>query len=603
MTVQVSLEAFVRTVLGPLWYLWRGVYLTDGPRTLRGLVYILLATTFLQESTLFDFTSDEELRSVECSEADFKYRMADGTCNHKELTKMGAKGTRFGRNVRSTWETTTPPHNYLWEPRPEAAAKLMTSYGNKREAIPSLNLFFGAWIQFQTHDWFNHEKDAEAAPYVLNTRAAEDGGAAGAQTFPLQRTKRDADGYMRTRTTHWWDMSQVYGSDRATQESLRSFVDGKLLFGDNGLLPKDNATGVAATGFTNNLWSGIEALHTLYAKEHNWICDELKARNPTWDDEKLFQTARLINAAQNAIIHTEEWTAILLQNRPVTMALRIGTRGVATMKKQFKSDFSVWDRVALAIFDLLPFPGADGIGDEVKLEGDSAFSQTEDFVSVYRMHALLPDNMTVGGETDSLLSHTFAAGRDKVEQHGVEEVILGMAKMNTHKLTLHNFPQSLSNLQMPGGSVLDMAAVDIFRDRERGIPKFNDFREGLGLERFKSFEEVNPDPQVVAELRELYATVDDIDTQVGMSAEEPRPSGFAISETTFFVFLTQTTRRLHADRFFQEDFTAETYTQWGLDHVWSAKFKSLFERHYPNTVSAFPTGDFPLKGSAFLFKQ
>ena len=79
----------------------------------------------------------------------------------------------------------------------------------------------------------------------------------------------------------------------------------------------DPVTGREITGFTENGWVGLSLLHALFALEHNAICDELKKHNPLWDDERLFQQARLVNAALLAKIHTVEWsTAILPEGRP-----------------------------------------------------------------------------------------------------------------------------------------------------------------------------------------------------------------------------------------------------------------------------------------------
>lgn len=39
---------------------------------------------------------------------------------------------------------------------------------------------------------------------------------------------------------------------------------------------------------------GLTMYATLWLREHNRVCDILKAEHPTWDDEQLFQTTRLI---------------------------------------------------------------------------------------------------------------------------------------------------------------------------------------------------------------------------------------------------------------------------------------------------------------------
>ncbi len=93
---------------------------------------------------------------------------------------------------------------------------------------------------------------------------------------------------------------------------IRSKRDGKIKF-DGEMLPEDpDIEGVDFTGFNDNWWIGLALLHNLFAREHNSICDALKSAYPKWDDEELFQHARLINGALIAKIHTTEWTPGIL---------------------------------------------------------------------------------------------------------------------------------------------------------------------------------------------------------------------------------------------------------------------------------------------------
>ena len=110
--------------------------------------------------------------------------------------------------------------------------------------------------------------------------------------MPLHKTQPDTKldpsdvvcpGYKNT-STSWWDGSQIYGSSEAVTESLRTtHPDGKLMLTEKGTLssiPRDDA-GNPKTGFKDNWWIGLEMLHTLFAMEHNSICDKLREAYPS----------------------------------------------------------------------------------------------------------------------------------------------------------------------------------------------------------------------------------------------------------------------------------------------------------------------------------
>ena len=92
--------------------------------------------------------------------------------------------------------------------------------------------------------------------------------------------------------------------------------------------PTPKLDGVDLTGFSDNYWIGLSLLHTLFVKEHNAICDYLKGHYPTWDDEQLFLTARLVNSALMAKIHTVEWTPGILANPVLERAMHANWYGV-----------------------------------------------------------------------------------------------------------------------------------------------------------------------------------------------------------------------------------------------------------------------------------
>lgn len=47
------------------------------------------------------------------------------------------------------------------------------------------------------------------------------------------------------------------------------------------------------------LLPGLSMYATLWLREHNRVCDILKQEHPTWGDEQLFQTTRLIIIGTN----------------------------------------------------------------------------------------------------------------------------------------------------------------------------------------------------------------------------------------------------------------------------------------------------------------
>ena len=42
------------------------------------------------------------------------------------------------------------------------------------------------------------------------------------------------------------------------------------------------------------LLPGLFLFNTIFLREHNRVCDILKKEHPQWDDERLYQTAKLV---------------------------------------------------------------------------------------------------------------------------------------------------------------------------------------------------------------------------------------------------------------------------------------------------------------------
>ena len=105
-----------------------------------------------------------------------------------------------------------------------------------------------------------------------------------------------------------------------------------------------------------------------------------------------------------------------------------------------------------------------------------------------------------------------------------------------------------SDLKLVFSQIVDVGTIDILRDRERGVPRYNEFRESLLLKRRPSFDNLTSDPELAAQLKRVYGNdIDKVDLLIGCLAEE-RPPGFGFGETAFQLFLLMANRRLMTDR-------------------------------------------------------
>ncbi len=452
--------------------------------------------------------------------------------------------------------------------------------------------------------------------------------------------------------------------------------------------PKCAWQGQEATGFPDNWNIGLSFYHTVFAREHNAFVDAFRAhakanpndnsglRNPSSPekviryqdvtDDELYEAARLVVAAEIAKIHTIEWTTQLLYDEPLYLAMNSNWGGLFSdhsvmakaLEKITVDNFGKSDEVRKATQWYSVFasgPGIFGLGSRVyeddvffapwdKSKQDlwtitnpdhvngginhfgSPFNFPEEFVTVYRLHPLVPDLIEYREWKDPNpvvkkvpVVESFRRGAtEMMNDHGVADWTVSMGRQRLGLLTLQNHARFLQNLQMKRLDTptqkIDVAALDLIRDRERGIPRFNEFRRQYGLRQLTSFDDFvdqrlpadsaarQEQERLVGVLREVYgqhvcdaskiitraqvnedgspindclghpdgSTVDnieDVDTVVGWLAEFTRPHGFAISETQFVVFILNASRRLFSDRFFTSSFRPEFYTQYGLDWV------------------------------------
>ena len=520
-----------------------------------------------------------------------RYRTPDGSYNDPAHPSMGMKGTRFGRNVGS-WKR---PVNraQLMDPNPRTISRKLMSRDQFKPAT-SLNLLAAAWLQFQVHDWLDHGTNSIQSKHSIPLHANDDWPERQMlvpATLPdptSNASNANAPTTFLCHSTHWWDSAQLYGDSLEKQRELRSGFGGKLTLTEDDLLPLD-AKGIDLTGNNNNWWIGLSLVHTLFTREHNAVCDMLSAAHPKWSDDRLFHTARLIVSALIAKIHTIEWTPTLLDTPLLHMAMHGNWWGVLgqAIRKRFGR---------LSGGDIL-----SGIMGSKPDHHGTPYAMTEEFTAVYRMHPLIPDDFLIrdvlhGGvaKQASLADVSGRNTRTIIDQVGMGNVLFHLGTAHPGALRLHNYPKGLQRLNRQDGEGLtDLAAVEILRDRERGVPRYNDFREQFDMPRISRFADLTDDLGLAKQIQSVYGgDIDKVDTLVGILAETP-PPGFAFSDTAFRIFILMASRRLKSDRYFTTDFTPEIYSEEGMRWVQDTTFTDVLLRHFPEMEPSLSAGKSP----------
>ncbi|KAI3808705.1 hypothetical protein L1987_24663 [Smallanthus sonchifolius] len=461
------------------------------------------------------------------------------------------------------------------------------------------------------HDWMDHLESAKQIKLEASSKVAKQ---CPLRSFKFYKTKKVntglddiKKGHLNIRTS-WWDGSAIYGSNSSQLHKVRTYKEGKLKIAKHGLLQHDK-DGLDTAGKIRNGWISVSTLKDLFILEHNAMCDALKKEYPDLDDKDLYRHARLVTSAVMAKIHTIDWTVELLKTDTLRAGMRANWYGL--LGKRFKDTYGHVGGRYLGGLVGLKKPNNHGV----------PYSLTEEFVSVYRLHSLVPDHLLIrdidappGPNKSPKLSHKVdmvhligSRGEGKLSKIGFSTRMVSMGHQACGALELWNYPVWLRDVvpQNVDGTDrdnhVDLASLEIYRDRERNAPRYNEFRRSLFLIPISTWDDLTDNEEVIDTLHEVYGDdVEQLDLLVGMLAEK-KIKGFALCETAFVIFLVMASRRLEADRFFTSDFNEQVYTRKGFEWVnTSETLKDVLDRHYPgmtgqwmNSTSAFTVWDAP----------
>ena len=508
-------------------------------------------------------------------------RTLDGTFNDLKVPKMGAAGRRFGRNV--PLEHVVPDSANLLVPNPRVVSReLMTR--DAFQPATFLNLLAASWIQFMVHDWFVHKRSATdtiaiptaagddwGAPAIAVPRSVED------PVPPGRRGRRRSP----TRTATGGTGPRSTGPTRRRSRHSRPASAAGYASSRPGCCrwippPACTSRGSRTTG--GSAWP-CSIRSSRWSTTSSPTCSPRSTRSGTTPGS--YAKARLIIAALMAKIHTVEWTPAILPHPVIQTAMRVNWSGLAGEDLQ----------------DLLMFLDDNelvgGIIGSQAAHHAAPYSLTEEFVAVYRMHPLMPDtfdfrSLATGRvlETRSLMEVSGRRTPDIASRIPMPDLFYSFGTSHPGAITLHNYPRTLQNLTRDDGERLDLAAVDIVRDRERGVPRYNQFRRLFRKEPVRSFDELTDNLAWRQQIKQVYnGDIESVDLMTGLFAE-PLPPGFGFSESAFRVFILMASRRLKSDRFYTDDWTASIYTEFGLDWIRKTSMLSLLRRHYPHLAPA-----------------
>lgn len=424
------------------------------------------------------------------------------------------------------------------------------------DAHPELTSFMWAWGQFLDHeiDLTREQTDEDHPHEVEPIRAPKNDPVGPGAEIHFSRSRfvdgTGSKGIPREQPnvlSAYIDASNVYGASTERALAIRALDGtGKLRVSDGkhgDLLPyntmglpnpqgplrenEDPSDFFVAGDVRVNEHGVLICMHTLFVREHNRICDELNERPDSrllreiralGRDEAIYQRARRHVIAIEQVITYEEFLPALLGPKVLPTRSYYDPKVNASIANVFST----------AAYRL----GHDMLNSEIPL------------ASPY------------DGERLRSISLDKAFWKPElIERRGIDTFLAGLAQTQMEAIncqTVEDVRSFLFNVhpEVPDG-LLDLAALNIQRGRDHGLPDYNQCRADYGLKRVRRFEDITTNKERVERLKEAYQTVNEIDPWIGGLCEDPHGKSI-VGEFFHAVLFDQFQRLRDGDRFWYE---------------------------------------------------
>ncbi|KAK0180622.1 hypothetical protein PV327_002985 [Microctonus hyperodae] len=513
-----------------------------------------------------------------------KYRTIDGSCNNFKYPTWGSSYTGFRRILQPIYENGfSQPVGWnkdrLYYGFPKPPARLVSINLISTHKITSddrITHMTMQWGQFLDHD-LDHALPAvssESWDGIDCKKSCENAAPCFPMEVPLgdpRVTNRRCIDFVRTsavcgsgmtsilwgrgimpreqmnQLTSYLDASQVYGYNDELARDLRDLQNDRGLLREGAALPGRKAMLPYASGqfvdcrrnpfessincfvagdIRANEQVGLLAMHTIWLREHNRIARVLNELNPHWSGEKLYQESRKIVGAEMQHITYQHWLPIIFGE---SLEQLIGNYEGYDSNIDV-SVSNVFATAALRFGHSLIQPRLERLNETFDSIPQGPLSLRDAFFSPWRL----------------------------VEEGGVDPLLRGMfATAAKLKLPEENLNVELTEqlFRTAHAVALDLAAMNIQRSRDHGIPGYTQWRKFCNMSKAETFDDLAAEissPRVRRKLHELYGHPGNIDVWVGGILEDQLP-GAKVGPLFKCLLLEQFQRTRNGDRLWYEN--------------------------------------------------